>query len=109
MDFEKMIRDATGLPTADTVFTKPQKLPFAIFLNKPTTDGDDFNTRIIEHDLAVELYAERIDREHEQMLEDLFESQNWKWSRGREWLSDQRCFITVYEIEKFYEKYRKET
>lgn len=110
MDFEKLIKDATGLPTADTVFTKPQKLPFAIFIDKQTTDGDDFHTQIIEHDLTVELYAEKIDREHEAMLEALFAKQGWKWSRDRQWLpKPEDCFETVYAINNFLEHRKDET
>lgn len=109
MDFKKLIEEATGLPTADTAFARPQKMPFAIFIDKPTTDGDDFNTRTISHDLAVELYAERIDKVNETKLEELFDRMNWKWTRNREYLpKPEDCFVTVYEIENFIEKYRKE-
>lgn len=110
MDFEKLIEEATKLPTADTAFARPQKLPFVIFIDRPTTDGDDFNQRIKTHDLAVELYAERIDRENEEKLEKLFDNMNWRWTRDREYLpKPEDCFVTVYEIENFIEKYRKET
>ncbi len=110
MDFKKLIEEATGLPTADTAFARPQKLPFAIFIDRPTTDGDDFHTKIIEHNLAVEFYAERIDRANEEALEALFDKMNWKWTRGREYLpKPDDCFVTVYEIENFFEKYGKET
>ena len=43
----------TQIPTADTAFTQPQKLPFTVILDKPAGDGDDFNTRFFNHDLAV--------------------------------------------------------
>ncbi len=110
MDFEKLIEEATGLPTADTAFARPQKLPFVIFIDRPTTDGDDFNPRIKEHDLAVEFYAERIDRTNEEALEALFDKMNWKWTRDREYLpKPEDCFVTVYEIQNFFEKYGKET
>lgn len=106
MDFEKLIKEATGLPTAETVFTKPQKLPFIIFIDNQRTDGDDFHVQILEHDLAVELYAERIDRKHEELLEDLFEKLGWKWTRNREWLpKPEDCFVTVYDINNFMEKF----
>lgn len=108
MDFVNIFKDATGLPTADTVFEKSQKMPYIIFLDKQGTDGDDFNVQIIEHNLTVELYSEKIDRQHEKMLEALFDQNAWKWTRDRQWLPDQRCFFTVYGIEKFFEKYRKE-
>jgi len=110
MDFEKLIEEATGLPTADTAFARPQKLPFVIFIDRPTTDGDDFNKRIIEHDLAVEFYAERIDRTNEAKLEELFDKMNWRWTRNREYLpKPEDCFVTVYEFQSIFEKCGKET
>jgi len=110
MAFEKLIEEATGLPTADTAFARPQKLPFVIFIDRPTTDGDDFNKRIIEHDLAVEFYAERIDRTNEAKLEELFDKMNWRWTRNREYLpKPEDCFVTVYEFQSIFEKCGKET
>jgi hypothetical protein len=108
MDIKSILEMCCGLPVADTVFTKPQKVPFVVFLDKQTTDGDDFNTRIIAHDLAVEFYAERIDSTNEKKLEKAFAEQGWKYERDREYLSDQKCFETVYSIQTFYEKIGKE-
>ena len=78
-DFKKLIEESTQIPTADTAFSKAQKLPFAVFLDRQTLDGDDFNKRnTAEHDLAVEFYAERIDATNEKNLEALFLQQGWK-------------------------------
>ena len=107
MDFKTMLEGATGLPTEEIVFRKPQKLPFIIFIDKQQAMGDDYNTRLIAHDLTVEFYAERIDKEHEEKMEKLFKDENWKYTRERQWLEDQKCFVTVFEIVKFYEKIQK--
>jgi hypothetical protein len=98
-DFKQLIEGSTGIPTEDTAFTSAQKLPFVVFLDKPTLDGDDFNQRnIAQHDLAVEFYAERIDAANEKKLEALFLQQGWKYSRDRTWLTDEKCFETIYQI-----------
>lgn len=98
-DFKELIEGSTGIPTADTAFSKPQQLPFVVFLDKQTLDGDDFNQRnIAQHDLAVEFYAERIDAANEKKLEALFLQQGWKYSRDRTWLTDEKCFETIYQI-----------
>lgn len=108
MDIESILKSCCGLSVADTVFPKPQKLPYVVFLDKQNTDGDDFNAQITEHNLTVEFYAERIDKKNEKKLEKEFKKQGWKHERDREYLSDQKCFVTVYGIQTFLEKNRKE-
>ena len=97
-DLVKALEKATQIPTADTAFPKAQKLPFTVILDKAEGDGDDFHIRLFAHDLAVEFYAERIDRANERKLEAFFESRNWKYSRERTWLPDEKCFETIYQI-----------
>lgn len=106
IDFKKMIEDATQIPTEDTAFPKPQALPFSVFLDKQQTDGDDFHTRWIKHDLAVEFYAERIDKANETKFEKLFEAQGWKYQKDRTWLPDEKCFETIY-LMNFTERVNK--
>lgn len=92
------LNEETRIPTADTAFAKEQELPFAVILDNAESDGDDFHIRLFTHDLTVEFYAERIDRKNEIKLEDFFERRGWKFSRGREWLPDEKCFETIYQI-----------
>ena len=80
-DLVETLEKETQIPTADTAFTQPQKLPFTVILDKP-----------------VEFYAERIDKANEKKLEDFFERRNWKWTRERTWLPDEKCFETIYQI-----------
>lgn len=103
MDIVDAIGKATQLPTADTAFVCPQKLPFVVILDKTETDGDDLTIRIVDHDLAVEFYAERIDKGNEVKLETFFKKQNWRYTKDRTWLPDERCFETIY-LMKFKER-----
>ena len=59
-DIKTYLETETELPVADTAFDKPQKLPFVAFIDKTAQDGDDFHARIVEHNLTVEFYAERL-------------------------------------------------
>lgn len=108
MDIENLIKEATGLPVADMGFARPQKLPFIIFADKQKTDGDDFNVRIVTHDLVIELYTEKCDSTNIKKLEDLLKKMNWNWTHSRDYMpKPEDCFVETYEI-RFCEKYRKE-
>lgn len=97
-DLVEALKRETQIPTADTAFTKEQELPFAVILDKAEGNGDDLHTRLFEHNLAVEFYAERIDKKNEMKLESFFEKRSWKYSRERAWLPDEKCFETIYQI-----------
>lgn len=102
-DIKDFLEKASGLPVEDTAFTKPPKLPWIVFLDDFSGDGDDFHMQIGEHNLAVELYAERIEIQTEKKLEAAFEAKGWKYERGRVWLNSEKMFETIYTI-NFTEK-----
>lgn len=85
------------------MFTKPQKLPFIIILDRTDVDGDDFHTRIVSHNLNVEFCSERIDAANESRIEAAFEKKAWKASKDRIWLNSEKMFETIYSI-NFTEK-----
>ncbi len=103
MDIKEYLQNETGIPTEEVAFTSPQKLPFTIILDSLSHDGDDFHAQIRGHDLAVEFYAERIDKSNEAKLEAAFDKKGWKYTRDRVWLADEKCFETIYGI-NFTEK-----
>lgn len=103
MDIRAYIEKETGLPTAETVFRQKQKLPFVIVIDKTDEDGDDYHAQIVEHDLAVEFYAQRIDVENEKKMEAAFAKQAWKAGKDRVWIEGERMFETIYTI-NFTEK-----
>ena len=95
-DIKTYLETETELPVADTAFDRPQKLPFVAFIDKTAQDGDDFHARIVEHNLTVEFYAERLDNENEGKLEKAFEKE-------RQWLPDEKMFETIFTM-NFIEK-----
>lgn len=96
MDIEEYLKKETGLPVAEVVFTSSPKLPYIAFIDQTQGDGDDFHTRLLSHDLAVELYAARIDKENEKKIEAAFEKQEWKVAKKREWIAEEKMFETIY-------------
>lgn len=99
-DFKKLIEDATDIPTEDTAFENGHKLPFCVFLDRQDVDGDDDQkTQTVDHETAIEFYAARIDAANEMQLEALFKNKGWKYSKDREYLADEKCFETIYQIQ----------
>lgn len=103
MDIREYIEKETKIPTAEVAFTKPQKLPFIAILDHTDGDGDDFHTRILNHDLTVEFYAARIDKKSEEKIEAAFEKKSWKTTKDRTWIAEEKMFETIYTI-NFTEK-----
>jgi hypothetical protein len=96
MNIEEYLKKETGLPVAEVAFTQPQKLPFVAFIDRTQEDGDDFHAQIIAHDLTVEFYAARIDAGNEKKIEAAFAKQAWKTTKDREWIAEEKMFVTIY-------------
>ena len=96
MNIEEYLKKETGLPVAEVAFTQPQKLPFVAFIDRTQEDGDDFHAQIITHDLTVEFYAARIDAGNEKKIEAAFAKQEWKATKDREWIAEEKMFVTIY-------------
>lgn len=99
-DIKALIEGTTQIPTEDTAFEFGHKLPFCVFLDRTDVDGDDRKERqTIAHDLAVEFYAARIDAANELKLEALFRHMGWHYTKERTYLSDEKCFETIYQTD----------
>lgn len=96
MNIKEYFEKETGLPVAEVAFTQPQKLPFAAFIDRTQEDGDDFHAQIIVHDLVLEFYAARIDPKNERKIEAAFAKQAWKVTKDREWIAEEKMFVTIY-------------
>ncbi len=103
MDIQKYIEQKTGIPTTEVAFEQPQKLPFIVILDRTEEEGDDYHAQVILHDLAVEFYAKRIDKENEKKLEDAFQEKGWKIKKERAWIAEEKMFETIYTT-NFVEK-----
>ena len=89
--------ESTGTKTADTAFKKAVSTPFQVFLDKQGVSGHDFGNEIVEHELAVEYYSDTVDEAGEKKLEELFDKEGMEYTKEREYISEERMYMTVYQ------------
>lgn len=75
-------------------------LPFLVFLetreNPMPADGI---TYYASKDIAIELYTDKKDPTTEALVETALTTAGIFYTKSEEYLNDERCFFTLYEIE----------
>ena len=105
MDLEqlKTILESTGLPVTYRAWPEdpddpPPPLPWICYIvdetNSLFADGKVYYSY---DDVAVELYTRFKEPETEKLVEAALTDFHWK--KSQEYLSTERCYITIYEIE----------
>lgn len=76
------------------------KPPFIAYLDEdPDTVPADNRAHIRQPRYRVELYTVKGDDDTEERLEELFDKEEIFFTKyGREWLKDEKWYMTVYEI-----------
>ena len=94
------IKTATGVPFRETQWVgKPPAGTYGIWLDDVTADGPDFETRILTHDITLELYEPKQDPGAEQAVEAWLNSRGLKWTKqARYWLPDVQRYQVIYEF-----------
>lgn len=91
-----------GLPYAYYQFpdNTGQEPPFICFFYPNNNDvlADNSNYQKVEH-LAIELYTDNKDFEHEAAVEAALSSHGLVWSRSEEYIDSERMFLVVYETD----------
>ena len=108
MDIKKWFEEGTGLKIKELRYLKMPPLPYNIFIDDTVYRGADLKNNIIEHNVAIEHYNDTIDLEGEEIIETFLNNENKRFDKSREWLQEEKLFVTVYEIDTFLEKVRKE-
>ena len=108
MDIKKWFEDGTGMKIKELRYLKMPPLPYNIFIDDEVYRGADKRNNIIEHNITIEHYSESIDEANEKIIENFLDNNEKSYSKSREWLSDEGLFVTLYEINTFLEKVRKE-
>ena len=108
MDIKKWFEDGTGMKIKELRYLKMPPLPYNIFIDDEVYRGADLKNNIIEHNITIEHYSETIDESSELIIENFLDNNEKTYSKSREWLSDEGLFVTLYEINTFLEKVRKE-
>lgn len=102
------LEEGTKLKWKELRYIKMPPLPYNIFIDDTSYRGADNLNNIIEHNISLEHYSETIDNENEKIIEDFLNEEELHFEKNREWLNDEELYVTVYELETFLEKVRKE-
>ena len=108
MDIKEWFETGTGMKIKELRYLKMPPLPYNIFIDEEVFRGADLKNNIIEHNITIEHYSESIDESNEKIIENFLDNEEKTYSKSREWLQDEGLFVTLYEINTFLEKVRKE-
>lgn len=96
------ILQETGLPVTYTSWPERQAppLPYICYLSPYSNNfsADGIVYQAISH-INIELYTKVKSPALESTLENVLAQNNIFWEKSEEYLSDQRCFEIIYEIE----------
>lgn len=104
MNIKDMLEKGTGLTWKELRYLKTPGFPYFIFIDDTYIRGADKWNNIIEHNLTLEYYNEVIDESYEKKIQDFLNNEDFEYKKNREWLSEEKMYMTVYEIETFLEK-----
>lgn len=108
MDIKEWFETGTGMKIKELRYLKMPPLPYNIFIDDEVYRGADLKNNIIEHNIVFEHYSETIDESNEKIIENFLDNENIHFTKNREWLQEEQLFVTVYELDTFLEKVRKE-
>lgn len=108
MDIKEWFETGTGMKIKELRYLKMPPLPYNIFIDDKVYRGADLKNNIIEHNIFIEHYSDAIDEANESIIENFLNNENRHFTKNREWLQEEELFVTVYELDTFLEKVRKE-
>lgn len=108
MNIKTWFENGTNMKIKELRYLKMPPLPFNIFIDDEVFRGADLKNNIIEHNVVLEHYNETIDTENEKIIEDFLNKEEKHFEKNREWLQDEKLFVTTYTLDTFLEKVRKE-
>jgi len=95
--------EITGMKVAENCFFKPPALPYVVFTDDVNMSGADNNNCLVDRNISIEMYSERINKEKENIIENLLNEKSIKFKRSRTWIDSEKFFQTVYDF-NIYEK-----
>lgn len=108
MNIKKYLDNGTGLIWKEIRYIKAPNFPYFIFIDIKKTRGADNLNNIIEHNLILEYYDEKVDKKYLKIIKDFLDKEGYSYEEDSEWLDTEKMYVTVFELEKFLEKVRKE-
>ena len=95
----KDILNAINIPYRKSRFLKPPKSTYAVYMDDCFRRGADTKNLIKEHDVTIEIYAEKIDNEIEEKIESELDSRVLEFTK-QDWyyIKSEQLFQLVYEF-----------
>jgi hypothetical protein len=92
--------ETAGEPVAETCFPpgEAKVLPYICFLDSVERTGGDMKNLLTRHSLTVERYSRTAD--DNAALEALFDAGAIPYTKDRQWLSDEECYLTTYDLQR---------
>lgn len=98
MDVKSWLSE-TGIKTQETLFIKSPPYPYMVFFDRQTHGGADIKNLIVTHDVTVELYTDRADRESEKKIESLLYENGIEFeTNSREFIQSENHYMKVYDL-----------
>jgi hypothetical protein len=90
---------AAGEPVEETAYIPDDasELPYILYSDYVTRLGGDVRNLGYSHSVTVERYSDV--RDDNPALEQLFDDKALKYEKDRVWLSEEECFMTIYQFE----------
>ena len=108
MDVKQWFENGTGLKIKELRYLTPPKLPFNIFIDDKVIRGSDLRNDLIEHNITIEHYSEKLGEEDEKKIDDFLNTENKKYEKNSDWLNEEKMFVTIFELNPFLEKTKGE-
>lgn len=108
MDIKKWLESGTKFTWKELRYLKTPPLPYNIYIDDTVYRGADNLNNIIEHNVTLEHYSETIDSTNERIIEQFLNEEELQFEKNREWLQEEEMYVSIYSIETFLEKVRKE-
>ena len=85
------------IPYKEVRFLTPPKDTYAVYFDDVDFYGADDLIKIMQHDVRIEVYSEKIDHELELQIETKMRGLKLEFTKGeRNWLNDIRRYMLVY-------------
>lgn len=108
MNIKDYLEKGTNLIWKELRYLKPPVCPWFIFIDDTSIRGADILNNIREHNLVLEYYNEKSDDNYEKIIETFLNKEGFYYTKEREWLDEEKLYVTIYELNSFLEKVRKE-
>lgn len=106
MDIEQWFNEGTGLKIKELRYLRPPPLPYILYEDSKTRRGADKFNNIIEHNITIELYAEKREKDIERKIINFLNSEGIEHDEYPDWLNEEKLYCTSYEF-TILEKERK--